>query len=105
MAYGVLFNDRKWNVTSISTGSKPAYSARSSDTGWAKRLRFATQKNGLVGTVSAIELAEVGEDLAVRRTQELECPAPKDVEQLAQRDHVAGPVQQAGLNRSAELLH
>ena len=42
-------------------------------------------------------MAEVGEDLAVGGVEELQRAAAEDLEELAQRDHVARPVQQRGL--------
>ena len=64
-------------------------------------LREAAQvgdaEDGLVGSVAAVKVAQVGEDLAVRRIEERQRAAPEHLEQLAQRDHVARPVQQRRL--------
>ena len=51
----------------------------------------------LLGAVVALESAEIGEDFAVFGVEELELAAAEDLEELAQGDHVAGPVEEAGL--------
>ena len=76
----------------------PANWERSSETGWAKRERLATQRtiSGCEPS-SSIVVADVGEDFAVLRVEELERAAAEDLEELAQGDHVARPVQERGL--------
>ena len=65
------------------------------------RLREARKvgdaKDRLVGAVFPREIADVGKDLAVLGVQEAQRAAAEDLEELAQGDHVARPVQQRGL--------
>jgi len=62
-----------------------------------KAAEVGHAKDDLVGTVAALEFAEVGENLAIGGVQEAEGTTAEDLEQLAQGDHVAGPVEEAGL--------
>ena len=51
----------------------------------------------LTQSVALVQIAKISKNLAVRRIQKRERPAAKHLEQLAQRNHVARPVQQARL--------
>ncbi len=75
----------------------PAKSARSSETGCAKRLRFATQSTVSCEPSGRVEIAQIREHFAIGGIEKCERAAAEDLEELAQRDHVARPVQQAGL--------
>ncbi len=46
-------------------------------------------------SVFSLKVAEIGEDFAVRWVQERQRAAAEHLKELAQRDHVARPVQQA----------
>ena len=54
-------------------------------------------QHGLAKSIAQVKFAKIGQNFTICRVQESECSASENLKELAQSNHVACPVEEAGL--------